>query len=137
MVLDFIHFGLKLVPSTRLETESTSASYRISRLFVELLERQFPIDDTHPSIELKTPADFAEKLNVHVNSLNRAVKSATSKTTSQLIAERIMGESKVLLKHSTLNVSEIAFALGFKEVTHFNNFFRKYSELSPLKFRNA
>jgi AraC-like DNA-binding protein len=26
--------------------------------------------------------------------------------------------------------------LGFTEVTHFNNFFKKHVELSPLKFRN-
>jgi AraC-like DNA-binding protein len=27
--------------------------------------------------------------------------------------------------------------LGFAEVTHFNNFFKKHVELSPLKFRNG
>jgi AraC-like DNA-binding protein len=137
MVLDLIHYGLKLEPSTTLETEYVNASYRISKLFIELLERQFPIDDNHPAISLKSPSDFAERLNVHVNSLNRAVKSTTSKTTSEIITERIVQESKVLLKHTALNVSEIAYALGFKEVTHFNNFFKKHLEVSPLKFRNA
>ena len=43
--------------------------------------------------------------------------------TAQLIAERVLQESKILLKHSVWNVSEIAYALGFTEVTHFNNFF--------------
>lgn len=45
-------------------------------------------------------------------------------------------EAKILLKHSPWNVSEIAYALGFTETTHFNNFFKKHVELSPLKFRN-
>ena len=27
-------------------------------------------------------------------------------------------------------------ALGFTEVTHFDNFFKKHVQLSPLKFRN-
>jgi AraC-like DNA-binding protein len=67
--------------------------------------------------------------------LNRAVKENTDKTTSQIIADRILRESKILLKHSAWNVSEIAFALGFNEVTHFNNFFKKHVQLSPLKFR--
>ena len=35
------------------------------------------------------------------------------------------------------NVSEIAYALGFTEVTHFNNFFKKKVNTSPLKFRNV
>ncbi|MET0758959.1 MAG: hypothetical protein ABWZ56_00950 [Flavobacterium sp.] len=26
--------------------------------------------------------------------------------------------------------------MGFTEVTHFNNFFKKHVELSPIKFRN-
>jgi len=34
-------------------------------------------------------------------------------------------------------VSEIAFALGFSEVTHFSNFFKKNILLSPVKFRNV
>ena len=46
-------------------------------------------------------------------------------------------ESKILLKHSPWNVSEIAYALGFTETTHFNNFFKKHAQLSLLKFRNV
>ena len=65
------------------------------------------------------------------DALNRA------KTTSQIIAERIVRESKILLKYSAWNVSEIAYALGFTETTHFNNFFKKHVEISPLKFRNV
>lgn len=136
-ILDLIHYGMKLEPSNSLSSQSVNASYRISRLFMELLERQFPIDDHHLSIDLRAPSEFAKQLNVHVNSLNRAVKSTTSKTTSEVIAERILQESKVLLKHTAWNVSEIAYALGFKEVTHFNNFFKKHMELNPLKFRNT
>ena len=37
--------------------------------------------------------------------------------TAQLIAERVLQESKILLKQSAWNVSEIAYALGFTEVT--------------------
>lgn len=136
-VLDLIHYGLKLEPSTSIYNQSVDASYRISRLFMELLERQFPLDENHLSVDLRSPSDFATKLNVHVNSLNRAVKSTTSKTTSEVIAERILQEAKVLLRHTSWSVSEIAYALGFKEVTHFSNFFRKHMKFNPLKFRNA
>jgi AraC-like DNA-binding protein len=106
-------------------------------MFLELLERQFPIDEAHPSMQVRTASDFARQLNVHVNHLNRAVKEATGKTTTQVIAERVLQESKTLLKHSSWNVSDIAYSLGFNEVTHFNNFFKKNVDLSPLKFRNA
>ena len=136
IVFELIHFAMKMQPSAKFDKQPINASQRISTLFLELLERQFPIDENHQSITLRSASDFAKQLNVHVNHLNRAVKDTTEKTTSQVIAERLLQESKILLKHSTWSVSEIAYALGFTEVTHFNNFFKKHTQLSPLKFRN-
>ncbi|MES2767095.1 MAG: helix-turn-helix transcriptional regulator [Bacteroidota bacterium] len=137
LVFELLHIALKMQPSTNFENQHTNASQRITTLFLELLERQFPIDDTHQTVALRSAADFAEKLNIHVNHLNRAVKEITQKTTTQLIADRFLQEGKVLLKHTPWNVSEIAYALGFKEVTHFNNFFKKHAQINPLKFRNV
>ena len=136
-VFELIHFAMKMEPSVVLEKKAIHASQRISTLFLELLERQFPIDDNHQKIELRSASDYANQLNVHVNHLNRAIKETTEKTTSQLIAERFLQEAKILLKHSAWSVSEIAYALGFNEVTHFNNFFKKHTQISPLKFRNV
>ena len=135
-IYELIHYALKTRPSTRIEKLPINASQRIYWLFLELLERQFPIDENHTEIILRTASDFAFQLNVHVNHLNRAVKEAGGKTTSQLIAERLLQESKIMLKQSKWNISEIAYSLGFQEVTHFNNFFKKHTLLSPTKFRN-
>ena len=137
LVFELLHFAMKMQPSTNFNKQQVNAAQRISTLFMELLERQFPIEENHPKVSLRSPSDFAQQLNVHVNHLNRAVKETTEKTTSQIIAERILQEAKILLKHSQWNVSEIAFALGFTEVTHFNNFFKKQVGTSPGKFRNG
>jgi AraC family transcriptional regulator, transcriptional activator of pobA len=137
LVFELIHFALKMQPTTKIEKQPVHASQRISTLFLELLERQFPIDENHHTVGLRSASDFAKQLNIHVNHLNRALKASTDKTTSQLIADRILREAKILLKHSAWNVSEIANALGFTEVTHFSNFFKKHVQMSPLKFRNV
>lgn len=137
LVFELLHFAMKIHPSASFDKKQVNASQRISTLFLELSERQFPVDDLHQRVTLRSASDFANQLNIHVNHLNRAVKETTQKTTSQIIAERILQESKILLKHSNWNVSEIAYALGFTEVTHFNNFFKKHVQLSPLKFRNV
>lgn len=136
LVFELLHFAMKMQPSSAFDKQQINASQRIATIFLELLERQFPVDDSHPTIQLRSASDFANQLNVHVNHLNRAVKEITRKTTSQLIIERILQESKILLKQSKWNVSEIAYALGFTEVTHFNNFFKKHVQQSPMKFRN-
>lgn len=136
LVLELIHFALKMQPGLEINNrQQLNASQRIATLFLELLERQFPVDENHQAVKLRAASDFAQQLNVHVNHLNRAVKEITGKTTSQIIGERILQEAKILLKHSPWNVSEIAYALGFTETTHFNNFFKKHTTLSPLKFR--
>ncbi|NVJ85362.1 MAG: helix-turn-helix transcriptional regulator [Algoriphagus sp.] len=137
LILELIHFGMKLQPAEIQKTQHGNASLRIASIFLELLERQFPIDETHQSIGIRSPSDFADQLNIHVNHLNRAVKEMTGKTTSQLIAERLLQESKILLKQSNWNVSEIAFGLGFTEVTHFNNFFKKHVSLTPTQYRKG
>jgi AraC family transcriptional activator of pobA len=137
LIFELLHFGLKLQPSSQVDLQPINASQRISMLFMELLERQFPIDESHQSVSLRSASDFANQLNVHVNHLNRAVKEISQKTTSQLIAERVLQEAKILLKHSAWSVSEVAYALGFTEATHFNNFFKKHTQLSPSLFRNG
>jgi len=136
LVFELLHFTMKMQPSTMFEKKRINASQRISTLFMELVERQFPIDDAHRQVNLRSASEFASQLNVHVNHLNRAVRETTQKTTTQIIAERLLQEAKILLKHSSWSVSEIAVALGFSEVTHFNNFFKKHVLTSPLKFRS-
>lgn len=135
LVFELIHLAMKMEPSAKYNKQHFDANKRISMLFMELLERQFPIDESHNKIHLRSASDFAEKLAVHVNHLNRALKTVTGKTTTQVITERILQESKILLKQSEWNISEIAFALGFTEVTHFNNFFKKHTRISPTKFK--
>jgi AraC-like DNA-binding protein len=74
---------------------------------------------------------------VHINHLNRAVKETTGKTTSALIATRLVSEAKALLKHTNWSITEIGYSLGFEEPAHFNNFFRKHAEVSPSAFRSS
>jgi AraC family transcriptional activator of pobA len=133
-VLELIHFGQKLQPATTLYT-THNASARVSSLFIELLERQFPIESPQQKLTLRTAKDFADRLSVHVNHLNKVLKENTGKTTTDIISARILQEAKILLKQTNWNISEIAYSLGFEEVAHFSNFFKKQTALAPLAFR--
>jgi len=134
-VVELIHAGQKLKPMES-TASTTNAASRISSLFIELLERQFPIESDAQVIQLKTPIDFATALGIHINHLNKVLKETTGRSTIEIINGRIAEEAKILLKLTQWNVSEVAFALGFDEVAHFSNFFKKYTALSPLKYRN-
>ena len=116
-------------------SNNKNASSRITNVFFELLERQFPIESTDHPLQLKTAQDFAENLSIHVNYLNRSVKEVTGKPTTTHISERIISEAKALLQHTDWNISEIAYALGFEYPTYFNNFFKKITGTNPKSLR--
>jgi AraC-like DNA-binding protein len=124
-------------PADRSIYANSNASVRISSLFMELLERQFPIESPGQQIALRSPSQYATQLSVHVNHLNRALREVSGKTTSKLIAERLTQEAKSLLRHTNWNVGEVAWCLGFEERSHFINFFKKSTRLSPGGFRES
>lgn len=134
-VFELLHFAMKRHPVVSRPESRAPAARRISTLFMELLERQFPIDEDHRSLRLRTPSEFSRQLNVHVNHLNRAIRETTGKTTTEFISERLLQEARILLRHSTWGIAEVAYALGFREPAHFSNFFKKNTGLSPSGFR--
>lgn len=131
-----IHETLKLQPSENNPPQKNAAA-RITSVFLELLERQFPIESTDNPLTLRTAQDYAATLSVHVNYLNSAVKEVTGKPTSTHISERMIIEAKALLQHTDWSIADIAYALGFEYATYFNNFFKKKTGQIPKSIRAA
>jgi AraC family transcriptional regulator, transcriptional activator of pobA len=129
-----IHEALRIQPSQNV-SQFKNAATRITHLFMDLLERQFPIERTGAPLRLRTAQDFALGLSVHVNYLNRSVKEVTGKPTSVHIAERITAEAKALLQHTDWSVADIAYALGFEYPTYFNNYFKRLTGTTPQSLR--
>ncbi|GAB4016516.1 helix-turn-helix domain-containing protein [Spirosoma koreense] len=135
-VSELMHYALKLQPSDTLYPH-TDARARLTAVFTELLERQFPIESPAQRFTLRSASDFAQQLSVHVNHLNRCVRDTTGKTTTDHIAIRLASEAKALLKHTDWNIAEIGYSLGFDEPAHFNYFFKKHTGLTPSAFRHV
>nr|WP_322625585.1 helix-turn-helix transcriptional regulator [uncultured Flavobacterium sp.] len=131
---EMIHLAMKTEANNSIY-EHPNANTRITSVFRELLERQFPVETPSHKMNMRSAAEYADALSVHVNHLNRAVKATTGKTTSTLIGERLADEAKALLKHTDWNVAEISNSLGFEEPSHFNNFFKKHTGETPRSFR--
>jgi AraC-like DNA-binding protein len=134
--LELLHYALKMEPANCLY-EHADANSRLTGVFTELLERQFPIDSPAQQFKLRSAKDFASQLAVHVNHLNRAIKTTTGKTTTEHIMSRLISEAKALLKHTDWNISEISYSLGFEEPAHFNHFFKKNAHTTPSAFRSV
>ncbi|WP_375434949.1 helix-turn-helix domain-containing protein [uncultured Hymenobacter sp.] len=132
-----IHEAARLEPVSSYPATPTNAAERVTNLFLTLLEFQFPITNQLHEPILKNAQDYADRLSVHVNSLNRSVKEVTGKSTTTHIAERFISEAKYLLQHTGSSVGDIADSLGFEYATYFNNFFKKHTGKAPLAFRHA
>ncbi len=133
-VLELIHLGQKLQPASVLHP-AHHASARITAQFIELLERQFPLETPRQRLQMRSAKDYADHLAVHINHLNRVLKETTGLTTTRLIEERIAQEAKALLKQTDWTIAQIAGSLGFADVAHFSHFFKRQTAMAPGSFR--
>ena len=131
-----MHEAMKIQPPETFY-QPGNASERISNLFLELLERQYPIDAPSQMLKLSTANEFAGQLNIHTNTLNRALKESTGKTTTEWIAERMFKEAKALLQFSNWDIAAIAYSLGFEHSSNFIIFFKKQAGETPNQFRKS
>ena len=135
MTMQLIHEIQKHQTEEQTFHNNSNSHERIAKAFSDLLEAQFPIVVSSQQLKIYTPAVFAEKLNIHVNHLNKALKSTSGKTTSESINNRIIMESVNLLKNTNWTISEIAWCMGFEQPQHFTSFFKKVTRLSPKEYR--
>lgn len=132
-----IHEATRMQPASSQPAAPTNAAERITSLFLTLLDVQFPITTQIHQPILKNAQEYADRLAVHVNHLNRSVKEVTGKSTTTHLAERLISEAKVLLHHTDWSVGDVADSLGFEYATYFTNFFKKHTGTTPLAFRHA
>jgi AraC-like DNA-binding protein/mannose-6-phosphate isomerase-like protein (cupin superfamily) len=109
-------------------TDKLSRFKLIADSFKSLLESNF--------ISVKSPAAYAQKLNISTPYLNECVKNATGYSVSYHIQQRIILEAKRLLYHSNKSVKEISSELGYDDYPYFSKLFTKATGMTPLTFRN-
>jgi AraC family transcriptional activator of pobA len=75
-------------------------------------------------LTVKTSVDASVRANSHLKESQPA-----------LFPARLILESKRLLAHSDLNISEIAYQLGFDDASYFARLFKQIVLTSPREFR--
>ena len=80
---------------------------------------------------------YTDQLNINQRSLNALVMKHTGVSLKQFIYNRTALEAKRMLYTNNLLVKEIAYELGFKDISHFNKFFSKQVGQTPLDFRKS
>jgi AraC-like DNA-binding protein len=83
----------------------------------------------------KQVAAYADMLHLSPFQINSITKSLLGKTVAELIEDQILLEAKRYLLATANQVNQIAFQLGYEDVSYFIRFFKKRTGQTPEAFR--
>lgn len=112
------------------EPTSTKANtYQQEKLqeFLDLLELNINAE--------KRASVYADMLSLSPFQLNSITKNLLGKTVAELIEDQILLEAKRYLLATSNQVNQIAFQLGYEDVSYFIRFFKKLTGHTPEAFR--
>jgi AraC family transcriptional activator of pobA len=81
--------------------------------------------------------EYASMLAITPNHLTQLVKQVTGNTSAKLIQNKVILETKRLLVHTEMTVTEIADFLNFSDQSYFTKYFKKACGVSPLQYRKS
>jgi AraC-like DNA-binding protein len=88
------------------------------------------MDDTDLSIN-----DLCRAVKLSHAHLYRKLKALTNQTPVQLIRYIRLQKAKGLLENSEMNISEIAYAVGFTDPNYFSRIYHKEMGITPSETR--
>ncbi|MGD1318532.1 helix-turn-helix domain-containing protein [Chryseobacterium sp. 2R14A] len=103
---------------------------------IKMLLQEHYRDLSIPVQSIPTVSSIAEKLHLSSNYLTDLVRTETGKSTITIIHDFVAEQAEILLLQTDLNISDVAFRLGFSNVPYFSRFFRKVKGISPTEVRN-
>ncbi len=107
----------------------------VNKYTQEKLDKFTELLDAHISSH-KEVSQYADMLNLSTFQLNAITKTTLGKTSSQLINDYIILEAKRYLLATSNQVNQIAYHLGYEDVSYFIRFFKKQTSYTPEAFRH-
>lgn len=80
---------------------------------------------------------LADHLNYTPNYLSDMLRSLSGLNAQQHIHQKLIEKAKELLSSTNMNISEVAYKLGFEHSQSFSRLFKMKTLISPVQFRSA
>jgi ligand-binding sensor domain-containing protein/DNA-binding response OmpR family regulator/two-component sensor histidine kinase len=77
---------------------------------------------------------LSSKIGLSRVQLHRKVKELTSLSAGEFIRNIRLKQAAILLKDKKMNISQIAYTIGFTNQTHFSTAFKKFYGISPTEY---
>ena len=84
----------------------------------------------------KSPSFYADKMAITLKHLNRISKNILNITITELIARRVILESKRIMVDQNKTIAQIADELGYSNYSYFSKLFKKNVGITPTEFVN-
>jgi AraC family transcriptional activator of pobA len=78
---------------------------------------------------------YAKLMGMRSMNLNGMVKMTFGKGVFGMVMDRMMLEAEVLLLETTVAMKEVAYELGFSELSYFSIYFKRVKGVNPVEFR--
>lgn len=130
-----IQAHLSILFTELVRQQSKGLSNNVNTYKQERLEEFSALLATHV-YSPKQVSQYANMLHLSPYQLNAITKATLGKTCSEFIDEYIILESKRYLLATSNQVNQIAYYLGYEDVSYFIRFFKKHTGYSPEAFRN-
>ena len=80
---------------------------------------------------------LAELFGMSQRNFTRRFRSATNMTPVQYLQRQRLRQAKDLLQNSNLSISEIAYRVGYIDVSYFTKLFKQFSSITPKEYRTT
>lgn len=80
---------------------------------------------------------YSDKLCITTQYLSRTLKKVTGRSVNTWITEAVISEAKILLKSSDMSILELSEELNFPNPSFFIRYFKQYTNITPLKYRES
>lgn len=128
-LLELYLLKLERVSHTAISTKLNKDHYSLFLQFKDLVEKKYQ--------NTRNVKDFANILLISSKHLNRVVQSFTLNTAKHFIDQYVILEIKRAILSTNNSLKEIAYELGFDEVTNFTKFFKKHTDLTPKEYKSS
>ncbi|WP_338377941.1 AraC family transcriptional regulator [uncultured Flavobacterium sp.] len=126
-LLDCIHIEILRIYNLTNEHKTHVYNYKLKE-FELLLEKNFRTE--------KAPSFYATSMAISLKHLNRISKIVLNKTITELIANRVILESKRILVEQKKTIAQVANELGYDDYSYFTKLFKKHTGITPKVFLN-
>lgn len=123
-----------LIQFLRYRQKGQDDSVKVNQYQQEKLQEFMDLLEANISTK-KQVAAYADMVNLSPFQLNSITKSLLGKTVAELIEDQILLEAKRYLLATSNLVNQIAFHLGYEDVSYFIRLFKKLTGYTPEAFR--